>query len=113
MEEYLSGTEDADDCELFMNLWHLLLPRVCERKDPEEMTKFEVRRDVIRSEAERLSKKTDRPTNSLKALTTLHLIDISAILYNNITSTDSELDSEKISNIHNHLCLISKKYLMN
>ena len=98
MEEYLSGTEDADDCELFMNLWHLLLPWVCERKDPEEMTKFEVRRDVIRSEAERLSKKTDRPTNSLKALTTSHLIDISIILYNNVmktTSNEPELDCEK------------------
>lgn len=84
MENYLPGTEDAEECELFLNLLIPLFPWAIETKPIEFIAKLEERRNTLRSQVERLSKKTDRPTNALSALTMLHELDIYSEMYNAI-----------------------------
>jgi hypothetical protein len=82
MENYLPGTEDAEECELFFNLLIPLFPWAIETKAIDFIAKLEERRDTLRSQVERLSKKTDRPTNALSALTILYELDIYSEIYN-------------------------------
>lgn len=81
MENYLPGTEDAEECELFFNLLIPLLSWAIETKTIDFIEKLEERRDTLRSQVERLSKKTDRPTNALSALTILYELDIYREIY--------------------------------
>lgn len=81
MENYLPGTEDAEECELFFNLLIPLLSWAIETKTIDFIEKLEERRATLRNQVERLSKKTDRPTNALSALTILYELDIYSEIY--------------------------------
>lgn len=81
MEAYLPGTEDAEECELFLNLLIPLFSWAIETNAKDFTANLEERRGTLRSQVERLSKKTDRPTNALSALTILHELDIYSEIY--------------------------------
>lgn len=90
MENYLHGTEDAEECELFFNLLLPLFSCSIETGTIDYITNLEQRRDKIRDQAERLSKKTDRLTNALSALTILYELDIYSEIYDVIKKVKFE-----------------------
>ena len=69
LEQYLPGTDDADDCELFSNLWKLLKGSVDQGKISEKNARTEARLVVLRGELKRLAAENQRPNNALHAET--------------------------------------------
>lgn len=76
IEGYLEDTDNAEDGELFSNLWMLLRGGLGRGKLTAEQAKVEERARAIRNELQRLSEEKDRPSNSLHAETLLHLFDL-------------------------------------
>ncbi len=76
IEGYLPGTVDAEDCELFTNLWQLLYGAVKFGEIPVEEAKIAERLRVLRAEINRLANEKDRPNNALYAKTISYLLDV-------------------------------------
>lgn len=77
MEKHLPGTDNAEDCELFYNLWLLLCGATKSAGYSEEMARLNPRLASIRAEVNRLAGEKDRPNNSLHAETLSYLLELS------------------------------------
>ena len=76
IENYLKGTVDAEDCELFSNLWSLLYGAVREGTIHAERAKINDRLLNIKTELSRLAADETRPNNALHARTISYLLDL-------------------------------------
>lgn len=76
IEDYLIGTVNAEDCELFSNLWLLLYGAVNMGAIPLEKARLDERLSRIRIELERLAGEKGRPNNALHAETLLYSLDL-------------------------------------
>jgi hypothetical protein len=76
IEDYLPGTHDAEECELFSNLWHLLYTSVRSGEITEENGRLDERLSVIKAELARLADQRDRPNNALYAETVSLLLEL-------------------------------------
>lgn len=76
IEGYLAGTVDAEDCELFHNLWILLYGAVNNGEISQDRARLNERLSNIRIELARLAKEKNRPNNALYAETLLAFTDL-------------------------------------
>lgn len=76
IEAYLEGTVDAEDCELFSNLWHLLCGAVRAGTIKAQKAKIDERLSNIRIELRRLVLDCTRPNNALYARTISYILDL-------------------------------------
>ncbi len=74
-------TSDAEDCELFCNLWILLFGAVKRGALKTKAAKLDLRRDAIVSELCRLRQEEDRPNNALHAETELFLLEMMDVVF--------------------------------
>jgi len=76
IEGCLLGTVDAEDCELFFNLWMLLYGAVGRSEISQDKARLDARLSAIRNELERLAREKNRPNNALFAETQLAFMDL-------------------------------------
>jgi hypothetical protein len=98
-EGYACGNEQASDLELLSYLWTLLFSSVRSSRLSAEETSLEKHTATLKRELERLSTDKTRPTNSLRAYTTLLLIRI----------TEAEGENKEITQVLRDLKKVLKK----
>ena len=76
IESCLPGTVNAEDCELFFNLWLLFYGAAKRGEISEEKARLDERLTNIRTELDRLAGERDRPNNALHAETLSYLLDL-------------------------------------
>ena len=74
IENYFPGTDDADDCQLFLNLWNLLYGSVKSGAISAKEAKLDERHFIIKTEINRLASEKERPNSALHAETLSYLL---------------------------------------
>jgi hypothetical protein len=76
LEQHLPAVTDADQCQLFTNLWRLLHVAAGQGVIGEEAARLVERLEAIRARLAALTADHTRPNNSLQARTALSLLDM-------------------------------------
>jgi hypothetical protein len=76
IEPHLQDTPDAEDCELFCNLWRLLYAAVLRGDITRDDALLDHRRDQIKVQLDRIASDEGRPNNVLHAETVSYLLGL-------------------------------------
>lgn len=88
MEQYLEDAWDAEDCELFCNLWKLLYGAMRAGEIDASVGRVENRLTGLQNQLRKLSNQPYRPNNALYAETLLFLLEIPGIIEDEKKSKD-------------------------